>query len=111
MNDFFSRLRNEKFFPFRNLRFFLNSKSVIACATANRKKFLEKFFPERVSMCYSPGSKPSTFWGATSFLPPALVFVENAYVDGIGAFDRFHHLAASVFDVKFMLLTCDLKGI
>ena len=62
-------------------------------------------------MCYSPGSKPSTFWGATSFLPPALVFVENAYVDGIGSFGRFHHLAASVFDVEFMLLTCDLKGI
>ena len=62
-------------------------------------------------MCYSPGSKPSTFWGATSFLPLALVFVENAYVDGIGSFGRFHHMVASVFDVEFMLLTWGLKGI
>lgn len=62
-------------------------------------------------MCYSPGSKPSTFWGATSFLPPALVIVESAYVDGIGSFGCFHHLAESVFDVEFMLLTCYLKGI
>jgi len=62
-------------------------------------------------MCYSPGSKPSTFRGATSFWSTALVLVENAYVDGIGCFDRFHHMVASVFDVEFMLLTCDLKGI
>ena len=62
-------------------------------------------------MCYSQGSKPSTFRGATSFWGTASVFVENAYADGIESFGRFHHLAASVFDVKFMLLTSDLKGI
>ena len=62
-------------------------------------------------MCYSQGSKPSTFRGATSFWNTAPVIVETAHVDGIESFGRFHHLAASVFDVKFMLLTSDLKGI
>lgn len=54
-------------------------------------------------MCYSPGSKLSTFRDATSFWDTAPVIVENAYADGMGCFGRFHHMAERVFDVEFML--------